>query len=848
MTPRLILIAVVFFALGIFMEGLLPRSWHPGWLLIPVCLSSLVVWRRMRIGLILTSLTIGAFMGSVHEWKNQPSLDAWVSQPVTLRGRVVTDPTPPRMVVQITHLFYQGTWRQVEDQMIVTIKPLTESTNPNTKGENATDQPATKGTLSPTSTKQDAISSQPKPPSYVPAYGDMLELQTVQLEKLQAARNPGGFDALTYYGRQGIHYAVTVKADQLKLQGHDDRGVRGRLFYPLRHRLLEVIHLLYKPEHVALVSGIVLGVVDGMDPEVKETFRVLGVIHILAVSGANVSLLIMPLLALLKKGGLATTKRYSLAILLILLYGGVAGGGASVTRACTMCILWCASRLLARQADSLTSWGFAAGVLLILDPMQLYDIGFQLTFLLTWALLVLPPHLERFLHFLKKQFRKQDSLHQATPTTVPPRIRKFLHSLGQASLLTLIAELLSTPLILTISPVYTPLSLLANLYILPLIAIITPAAVLSILLGLLHPALATIPTLIVSVSLELLVEPLTYVGRAGWWVKHFAAPSSAWLWMYYGGWVQLVLRRFHSGEPYATLYSRLRTFSLTALAGGLLLSAIWRSVAPQNLRVTFLDVGQGDAALIEMPHHHVWLVDGGGVPGFQHSTYDVGARVVVPALAAKGIDDIDVLVMTHADEDHVRGLAAVLQQVHVHNLLVSDLTTDKPFYQSLLQEARRQGIPITLAQVGQTWSPEKNLAVSILNPPVNSFQNTRSDTNSNCVVFSLTYGVRTFLFTGDFEGDQEDRLPIPPQPVDVLKVAHHGSGHSTTLPFLQKTTPTHAILSVGAHNHYGHPAPATVARLQSAGATLWRTDQQGAIVCETDGKKLDIYSWLWREH
>ncbi|MGZ6530092.1 MAG: ComEC/Rec2 family competence protein, partial [Tumebacillaceae bacterium] len=213
------------------------------------------------------------------------------------------------------------------------------------------------------------------------------------------------------------------------------------------------------------------------------------------------------------------------------------------------------------------------------------------------------------------------------------------------------------------------------------------------------------------------------------------------------------------------------------------------------------------------------------------------------AIAAEGIDTIDVMVMTHADEDHVKGLLAVLKRFTVKEVIVSDTTTDKPFYQQLLQEVRNLHIPMKMAQAGQILTPEPGIAITFYNPPARHYRGTDSDTNANSAVFTLQYGKRTFLYTADFEGVLEPKLLIH-QPIDVLKVAHHGSPHSTFTPFLQRITPKVAVVSVGAHNHYGHPSKDTLQRLRDIGADIWRTDQQGAIVCETDGESLQVSSWL----
>ncbi|KEO85150.1 hypothetical protein EL26_00920 [Tumebacillus flagellatus] len=747
----------------------------PGWWLLPVVLALVSAWRWRR-GVWATAFWVGVFTFCAHQWYQTPMYDSFADKSVTVQGRVINDPVSNRFVLEV---------RAVNGQ--------------------------------PAREKAVVTSKSPKPPRY----GDLLEFRTLW-QKPQPPRNPGAFDALSYDTNQGIHYSL--HAESFHVLGHDDRGVQGRFFLPLRHRLVRVIQELYPPEQAALVSGILIGFDDGLAPEVESAFRDMGVVHILVVSGANVALLILPLLALLEKFGLSVRRRYALAIVIVVFYGGLTGGGASVVRACTMSTLWCLSRLLSRETDRLTSWALAGGLLLVYDPFLLRDVGFQLTFLLTLAMLVAPVHFE---HLLAKIVPAE-----RLPKFAYAPLQKFLGAI----LLTILCQLISTPLILTINPRYTPLSLLANLYILPLIAVLLPAAAGSLLLGLLHPALAALPATLVSRGLHLMADPLTYAAQQGWLLRNLQAPTPLWLFLYYSGWLLFILR--------VPPWNFWRAYTVPAVACLLALGIFWRAFAAHDLRVTFLDVGQGDSILLEMPHQ-IWLVDGGGIPGFQHSDYDPGERVVVPALASKGIDDIDTLVLTHADEDHVRGLAAVLHSFRVHQLLVSDLTADAPFYQSLLQEARRQHIPIHQVRAGELYTPEPNLTIRIFNPPRTPYRNTRSDTNSNSVVFTLTYGARNFLFTGDLEGEVEPQLPPLPH-VDVLKVAHHGSGHSSTVPFLEKTTPAHAVLSVGAHNRYGHPASSTLQRLQNSGAAIWRTDISGAIVCETDGQNLDIYSWSAR--
>lgn len=787
---RILLFVVLSFTAGLLLTPLFPHGWHPLWILLPAGVAVWFVKKGRMFSMLMLALFAGMFYGVSYERGHQPTLDGMVGRQVHLRGQVDDDPSVlpagGRLRFQLTEIQVNGTWTEVDEAALVKMQPAAGRS------------------------------------SSALRYGDQLEVAGVRLDKLEPARNPGGFDAASYYGRQGILYSMSVKPQQVHVIGHDDGGVKGRLLLPVRHRLLEVLRTEFPDQQSAVLAGLVLGVTAGIDPDVMQSFRTLGVVHILAVSGANVALLLVPLLRVLEWCKLSARKRYAVGILVVLLFTGIADGGASVTRAGVTAVLWCLARMVSRESDTLTSWALAGWLTVLFDPPVLHDLGFQLTYLVTIGLLLIP---ERMISLLSRLF--------------PVVASRIPGKLFAALVTAFVAEAVSVPLILTVNPSFTPLSLLANLYILPLVAVLVPCALLALVLGLVHPILAFLPVHVAKFLLACLVDPLTYVGSAKWCVRNYSSPATWWVWGYYGGWLLFIVRRLEA----VPLYVLLRKWILGGIACLLAGALVMQSYGTKELRVTFLDVGQGDSSLIEMPQGTVWLVDGGGIPGFQHSAFDVGQKIVVPALASKGIDDIDVMVMTHADEDHVRGLLAVLQNFRVHRVVVSDLKTDKAFYQELLQEVRKQGIPISLAQAGMSWTPEVGVTVTFWNPPANHYAGTRSDTNSNSAVFSLSYGDRSFLFTADVEEDAEAKMPLH-QHVDVLKVAHHGSGYSTSAAFLHKVTPEVAVVSVGAQNRYGHPAPRTLERLREAQADIWRTDQMGAIVCETDGEQLQVRSWL----
>jgi competence protein ComEC len=220
---------------------------------------------------------------------------------------------------------------------------------------------------------------------------------------------------------------------------------------------------------------------------------------------------------------------------------------------------------------------------------------------------------------------------------------------------------------------------------------------------------------------------------------------------------------------------------------------------------------------------------------------------VLPFLRHEGVRAIDFLIATHADEDHVRGLLTVVDRVPVRRMIVSGYDDPSPVFQQLLSKARQKDIPIYHSKAGIKWELEPGVHWLFLHPG-EIRTGTRSDTNANSVVFELIYKERKFLFTGDIEGEVESDLTPYLEPVDVLKVAHHGSHYSTTEDFLRLAHPRYAIISAGKHNVYHHPHPEVLQRLSSFGAQIYRTDKNGAVIVVTDGRNLTVRSFQPVKH
>jgi competence protein ComEC len=261
-----------------------------------------------------------------------------------------------------------------------------------------------------------------------------------------------------------------------------------------------------------------------------------------------------------------------------------------------------------------------------------------------------------------------------------------------------------------------------------------------------------------------------------------------------------------------------------------------------RLEVTFLDVGQGDCIIITSPAGKTLLIDGGGRLGRESEDYDIGRQVVLPALYHRGINHIDGLVATHAHEDHVGGLAAVVEQLPVGMILADRRENASPPFLRLLKCAQAKGISLKVPRPGQSFNLGRGITATVLQPPAPRLQGTADDENNNSIVIRLVYGKASFLFVGDLQQEGEAALLQAGQARQstLLKVGHHGSMDAGGESFLKAVKPRWAIISVGRNNPFHHPHPETLHRLQEAGARVLRTDNDATIVAASDGRSLEL--------
>jgi len=622
----------------------------------------------------------------------------------------------------------------------------------------------------------------------------------VRLHRPIGFRNPDVFDYPGHLRREGILLVGSGRGDRVTPLTADAPP------WPVRVRrwAVAITHAQLPDSSAALLAGLLLGERTALPVETDEAFRRAGVYHILAVSGFNVALVASSVFASLSLFGVPRRATALVAAAVLVGFALVVGGQPSVLRATVMGLLLLLSVLLERDSQLMNALCLAGLLLLVWSPTDLWDPGFQLSFAATAGIIYLAPPFSGFL-----------------------MERGWPHWLAAAVAVSLAAQLPVTPVMLAHFNQLSLIGVAANLVVVPLAGPATTLGMLALLIQLLSETAASLlfNTLwLLLVALRVAVWAAAAVPGA---MVHLPAPS----WAAITAWCGALLL-----VPYLAMRVWTRVAASGLLAAAMALSVWpWLSPGDGRLRITFLDVGQGDATLVELPEGPRILVDGG--PGGARR-FDVGERVLSPFLWNRPVRRLDVVALSHSDSDHGGGLGAVLRHFRVGEFWESGRWG--PGGAETLLALQQSGAARRVLSAGQRlWVGDA--LVTVVNPDGQP----SASPNDDSLVLRLDWRTVSVLLTGDLGWQGEARVLARGGPVRVLalRVAHHGSRFSSSAPFLESARPAFAIISAGARNPFRHPTPEALARLEAAGARIYRTDRDGAIIIETDGVHLSVTRW-----
>jgi competence protein ComEC len=743
-------------------------------------------------------------------------------------------------------------------------------------------------------------------------YGARINVM-VRLDRSDDFRNPGVSSFTEYLDRKGYDATGVIKSPLL-IERLDDE----RVFLPLawlyqwRQRLEEKIQSHFSLETAGVLDASLLGNRYNLSPGAAERFRDAGTFHVLVISGLHISFIGGVVLLITRR----LTKRRFWQVLwsatVLWCYAFAVGAQGSVVRAALMFTLVVLAPLVSRRASSLNALGAAALLLLILKPGDLFDPSFQLTFLSVLAIVVIAWPLLKRMGEIGSWRPTRDKPH---PPLCAPWLRSlcealfwserewkqeidrsnFSYKLFKAPWATVLERYrMQRPLRHMVAAIVVSTSV--QLELLPVLILYfhrvsLVSIILNIGVGLLMAALAAVALLallMAEISTQLAAPFVNLANLLNWLMVHSVDPfAKAGLASVrlpeYTGWMACVYALFY--VPLAALtFSLARWNPLRApltLSGGF--DRVWRAATEYGaiaqlalillillhplsairtdgrLRVDFLDVGQGDSALVTMPDGTTLLVDGGGRPNFrsrrrqtpkegdeplERDTRSIGDAVVSEYLWWRGLDHVDYVLATHADADHIEGLNAIVRNFAVRAAFVARTPPDDPEYTAFVGTLRARRVPLNIIRAEDVLR-FGDVTAAVLWPPPAGDRNAPSR-NNDSIVLRLRFGERSILMTGDIEQAAEAEIVNSGVDLsaDLIKVAHHGSKTSSTASFVAAVHPRVAVISVGLTSVFGHPSKAVVERWQSSGAEALTTGNSGTITVTTDGHDLKIQTYV----
>jgi len=630
-------------------------------------------------------------------------------------------------------------------------------------------------------------------------------------------RNPGEFNYKKYLYLHDIYKTFAIKGyDNIEIINRDNLNyINQKIIYPARQFASRNIDDNIGGNEAAFLKGLVTGERQDISKKVKEDFIKTGVMHIIAVSGLNVAYIILSVTLLLSLFRVPKTPKVIITLLFLIFYCFFTGAPASIIRATIMGSLILISGLMQRKPSIYNIVGLSVLVILIYDSKQLYDPGFILSFSAVLSMVIF---YERFNEiFLKKILDSKI------------RYKKAIYYTSGLIFVTLAAQIGTLPITSNYFEKISFVSLIAN-------AVMVPLSNLSLAIGFFQIAAAGFSGFISSVIADanfFLLKFQLYI------VNLLASVKFSYISFYRFNTVNTIAYFIILGLIFTARKEtlKLRIFFSVIIT---VILFIYNIDYGNSLRITYLYVGQGDCTLLETPDGSRILID----CGTKEFKYNSGESNIMPYLKRRGIEKIDLLILTHLHKDHIGGIESVLRNFEITKIISPYAAEDNFLTQVMEKLIIEKKIQREELFSGDYIEGYGNLRLYFLNPERNDSLHLNEHTKSS--VIKLKYRNTDAVFIGDlnFEGEKliTDRYGDFLK-TDILKISHHGSKNASSIPFLLKSKPEYAIISCGKDNVFGHPAEVVLSKLNILGSKVFRTDKDGAVIFESDGKSLELINW-----
>jgi competence protein ComEC len=686
--------------------------------------------------------------------------------------------------------------------------------------------------------------------------GDRIVFKS-RIRPIRNFNNPGGFDYQRYMAFKDVWGSAYVSGNKLiRIEKKTKKGI-GAVIADARARISNLIDRIGDKAQKDVLKALIVGDRNAISVELRKAFNRVGAGHLLAISGLHIGIIAAASFFIfrwiLSQIGFFLTHAWTqkggvlLSAVPVVIYGLLSGMSPSTQRAVIMVLVFLTAFLFEREHDLINTLAIAAMLILIVHPPSIFSISFQLSFAAVLAIIY------GLSKIPKPRPANQNNTRQQ-------KWRKMIIKLYYFFMTSFFAVAGTLPLVMYYFNQVSLVGLPANIIFIPLIGfVVVPMGILAVFISPLTASGALVLLKAASAVLEPVIRIITVI--SGW---SFAAiktvtPNTLEIICFYLMFWALLNLKSDQTEPSSDVNKAPNRHDkksiqtpavIVALLTVLVFSAdvgygVYRRYWRDDLRVTMIDVGHGNAALLELPYGQTMLVDGGGFS--DNRVFDVGASIVAPFLWRQKIRTVDTLVLSHANSDHLNGLIYIAENFHVKRVWLNHESADTFGYRLFMETIKKNTIQLPVYPNIIGVHDINGVRINIMYPPVDFQDKSRTEPwrnlDNDSLVLKASFGQVSFLFPGDIKAPAEHSLVSTigdKLKSTVLLAPHHGSKTSSTQRFLEKVKPEVVVISSRYNSRFGFPHPSVLKRYQDMGCRVLKTAQNGAVSMRTDGRILTI--------